>query len=164
MEIPSFLVQVPRPVSVVAVVSWISSPPPLFDDPAPSSNASELPTPERCSRLALNSMLWGFNFSKELRILLCPKLVTRWKKSLSPCTLSLQKSLQSCPFFQDCYSHYPFSKVSPPQTKNGQLLTLYLSTMSKIRFDNKSTHFILLHWLSKVSKWICHSTIPLFNP
>ena len=57
MEIPSFLVQVPRPVFVVAVVSWISSPPPLFDDPAPSSNASELPTPERYTRLALNSML-----------------------------------------------------------------------------------------------------------
>ena len=57
MEIPSFLVQVPRPVFVVAVVSWISSPPPLFDDPAPSSNASELPTPERYSPLALNSML-----------------------------------------------------------------------------------------------------------
>ena len=57
MEIPSFLVQVPRPVFAVAVVSWISSPPPLFDDPAPSLNASELPIPERYSRLALNSML-----------------------------------------------------------------------------------------------------------
>lgn len=57
MEIPSFLVQVPRPVSVVAVVSWISSPPLLFDDPAPSSDASELPKPERYSRLALNPIL-----------------------------------------------------------------------------------------------------------
>ena len=122
MEIPSFLVQVPRPVFVVAVVSWISSPPPLFDDPAPSSNASELPTPERCSRLALNSMLWGFNFSKELRILLCPKLVTRWKKSLSMYPFIAEESPVTSFFFKTVIPIIRFRRFPHPKPRMANYL------------------------------------------
>ena len=147
MEIPSFLVQVPRPVSVVAVVSWISSPPPLFDDPAPSSDASELPTPERYSRLALNPMLWGFNFSQELRILLCPKLMTRWKKNLSlHVPFHCRRVSSHVLFFKTVISIIRFRRFphSKPRIANYLLCT----SARWVRSDLSTSLAILFHFIN----------------